>query len=151
MASRYFDHTLVDMHLRLLPLTDFDFKLRAANGNDRAGSAKFKRRSATRAFVDGSPYAPQQQLEITAVARRRLLYRQSRVRADEHLTTVGELQQKFSATRFENRTRGERFADRGSRRGLAGQAHMDLALPLGNRRPCEWRVYRNSVGLLSRC
>src|SRR5207253_3851229 len=72
MASRYFDHTLVDMHLRLLPLTDFDFKLRAANGNDRAGSAKFKRRSATRAFVDGSPYAPQQQLEITAVARRRL-------------------------------------------------------------------------------
>src|SRR2546429_2886361 len=79
------------------------------------------------------------QLEITAVARRRLLYRQSRVRADEHLTTVGELQQKFSATRFENRTRGERFADRGSRRGLAGQAHMDLALPLGNRRPCEDR------------
>src|SRR5207253_7606704 len=69
MASRYFDHTLVDMHLRLLPLTDFDFKLRAANGNDRAGSAKFKRRSATRAFVDGSPYAPQQQLEITAVAK----------------------------------------------------------------------------------
>src|SRR5256884_7294855 len=44
------------------------------------------------------------QLEITAVARRRLLYRQSRVRADEHLTTVGELQQKFSATRFENRS-----------------------------------------------
>src|SRR2546429_4929534 len=108
MASRYFDHTIVDMHLRLLPLTDFDFKLRAANGNDRAGSAKFKRRSATRAFVDGSPYAPQQQLEITAVARRRLLYRQSRVRADEHLTTVGELQQKFSATRFENRSEERR-------------------------------------------
>src|SRR2546429_5755020 len=98
MASRYFDHTLVDMHLRLLPLTDFDFKLRAANGNDRAGSAKFKRRSATRAFVDGSPYAPQQQLEITAVARRRLLYRQSRVRADEHLRSeehTSELQSRL--------------------------------------------------------
>src|SRR5256884_8684516 len=90
MASRYFDHTLVDMHLRLLPLTDFDFKLRAANGNDRAGSAKFKRRSAPRAFVDGSPYAPQQQLEIRPVARRRLLYRQSRVRADEPLPAVGD-------------------------------------------------------------
>src|ERR1700746_504998 len=151
MASRYFDHTLVDMHLRLLPLTDFDFKLRAANGNDRAGSAKFKRRSATRVFVDGSPYAPQQQLEITTVARRGLLHRQSRVRADQHLTTVGELQQKFPATRFENRTRGERFADRGSRRGLAGQAHMDLALPLGNRCPREWRVCRNGRWLLSRC
>src|SRR2546429_6353545 len=32
--SRYFDHTLVDMHLRLLPLTDFDFKLRAANRSE---------------------------------------------------------------------------------------------------------------------
>src|SRR2546430_12910605 len=130
MASRYFDHTLIDMHLRLLPLTDFDFKLRAANGNDRAGSAKFKRRSATRAFVDGSPYAPQQQLEITAVARRRLLYRQSRVRADEHLTTVGELQHQFSASRFVNRTRGARFAVRGRRLGLAGLAHMDFHLAI---------------------
>jgi hypothetical protein len=151
MPSRYFDYTLEDIHIGLLPLTDCDFKLRAANGNDCAGSAKFKGRSATRAFVDGSPYAPQQQLEITALARRGLLHRQSRVRADEHLTTVYELQQKSSATGFENRTRGERCADYGSRPGLAGQAHMDFALPVGNRRPGEWCVYRNSVGLLRRC
>ena len=71
MASRYLDHTVEDVNLRLLPLVDVYFKLRAANGNDRAGSAKFKRRSATRAFVEGSPYAPQQQLEIAG--RRGLL------------------------------------------------------------------------------